>query len=251
MPPQFEGRPSPARGIAGPAHRRACRKASPIGESCVVDVAAGLVGLAVGIVVGPVADRLATNAPRHDPLLGPVPRSPRLLLVTAATAVLGGACGLVYGFSLDAVIATVFCWVLVIVTRSDFETRLIPDKIILPGAVLVLGLRTIDDPSVEWILCALGAGLVLFLIVLVYPRGLGLGDVKLSAFLGAGLGISVVVAMFVGFFVAFVPALVLLVRHGREARKKAIPLGPFLALGGVVALFWGDAILDWYRTLST
>jgi hypothetical protein len=98
-----------------------------------VDVAAGLVGLAVGIVVGPVADRLATNAPRHDPLLGSVPRSPRLLLVSAATAVLGGACGLVYGFSLEAVIATVFCWVLVIVTRSDFETRLIPDKIILPG----------------------------------------------------------------------------------------------------------------------
>ena len=57
--------------------------------------------------------------------------------------------------------------------------------------------------------------------------------------------------MFVGFFVAFVPALVLFVRHGREARKKAIPLGPFLALGGVVALFWGDAILDWYRNLST
>ena len=251
MPPSFEGRPSPARGIAGPADPPVCRKASPIGESCVVDVAAGLVGLVVGIVVGPVADRLATNAPRHDPLLGSVPRSPRLLLVTAATAVLGGACGLVYGFSLEAATATIFCWALVIVTRSDFETRLIPDKIILPGAVLVLVLRTIDDPSVEWILCALGAGLVLFLIVLVYPRGLGLGDVKLSAFLGAGLGISVIVAMFVGFFVAFVPALVLFARHGREARKKAIPLGPFLALGGVVALFWGDAILDWYRNLST
>jgi leader peptidase (prepilin peptidase)/N-methyltransferase len=97
----------------------------------------------------------------------------------------------------------------------------------------------------------IGLGLVLFLIVLVYPRGPGLGDVKLSAFLGAGLGISVIVAMFVGFFVAFVPALVLFVRHGREARKKAIPLGPFLALGGVVALFWGGAILDWYRNLST
>ena len=227
------------------------RKASPIGESWVVDVAAGLVGLVVGIVVGPLADRLATNGPRHDPLIGSVPRSPRLWLVMAGTALLGGACGLVFGFSLEAAAAALFCWVLVIVTRTDFETRLIPDKIILPGGVLVLGLRTIDDPSVEWILCALGAGLLLFLIVLVYPRGLGMGDVKLSAFLGAGLGISVIVAMFVGFFLAFVPALVLLVRHGREARKKAIPLGPFLALGGVIALFWGDAILDWYRSIST
>jgi leader peptidase (prepilin peptidase) / N-methyltransferase len=215
-----------------------------------VDVGAGLVGLVVGLLVGPLADRVATNAPRHDPLLGSVPRSPRLLLVTAGTAFLGAASGFVFGFTLEAIAAAVFCWVLVIVTRTDFETRLIPDKVILPGAVVVLALRTIDDPSVEWVLCALGAGVVLFLIVLVYPRGLGMGDVKLSTLLGAGLGISVIVAMFVGFFVAFVPAAVLFARHGREARKKAIPLGPFLALGGVIALFWGDAILDWYRTLG-
>jgi len=215
-----------------------------------VDVAAGLVGLVLGLVVGPVADRLATNAPRHDPLLGSVPRSPRVWVVTACTALLGGASGLVFGFTIEAAAAVLFCWVLVIVTRADFETRLIPDSIILPGGVLVLALRTVDDPSLEWILSALGAGLVLFLIVLVYPSGLGMGDAKLAAFLGAGLGISVIVAMFVGFFVAFAPAFVLLVRHGRNVRKKAIPLGPFLALGGLVALFWGDAILDWYRGLS-
>jgi leader peptidase (prepilin peptidase)/N-methyltransferase len=216
-----------------------------------VDVAAGLVGLVAGVVVGPVADRLATNAPRHDPLLRSVPRSPRIWLVTAGTALLAGASGLVFGFTLEAAIAALFCWTLVVVTRTDLETRLIPDKVILPSSLAVLALRTIDDPSVEWILSALAAGIVLFLVVLVYPRGLGMGDTKLSAFLGAGLGVSVIVAMFVGFFVSFVPALVLLVRHGREARKKAIPLGPFLALGGVVALFWGDAILDWYRSLGT
>jgi leader peptidase (prepilin peptidase)/N-methyltransferase len=222
-----------------------------VGESVDVDVAAGLVGLLAGIAVSPVADRLATNAPLHDPLLGSVPRSPRLWLVALGTALLGGASGLVFGFTLEAVAAALFCWVLVVVTRTDFETRLIPDKVILPGAVVVLALRTIDDPSLEWVLCALGAGLVLFVVVLIYPRGLGMGDVKLSAFLGAGLGIDVIVAMFVGFFVAFVPAAVLFVRHGREARKESIPLGPFLALGGVVALFWGDAILDWYRDLGS
>jgi len=216
-----------------------------------VDVAAGIVGLLAGVLVSPLADRIATNAPLHDPLLRNVPRSPRLALVLLGTAALGGACGLVFGFTLEAVAATLFCWVLVVITRTDLEHRLIPDKVVLPGAVLVLVLRTIDDPSVEWILSALGAGLVLFLIVLVYPRGLGLGDVKLSAFLGAGLGVSVIVAMFVGFFVAFVPAAVLFARHGKEARKSAIPLGPFLALGGVVALFWGDAILDWYKGLGT
>jgi prepilin signal peptidase PulO-like enzyme (type II secretory pathway) len=216
-----------------------------------VDVGAGLAGLLAGLLAGPLADRLATNAPLHDPLLRSVPRSPRLALVTAGTALLAGASGLVYGFTLEALIAVLFCWVLVVITRTDLEHRLIPDKIVLPGAVVLLALRTIDDPSIEWILCALGAGLVLFLIVLVYPRGLGMGDVKLSAFLGAGLGISVIVAMFAGFFIAFVPALVLFVRHGKEARKSAIPLGPFLALGGVIALFWGDAILDWYKDIGT
>jgi len=215
-----------------------------------VDVGAGLVGLLAGLVVSPLADRVATNAPLHDPLLKSVPRSPRLWLVALGTALLGGVSGLVFGYTLEALVAAVFCWVLVVITRTDFETRLIPDKVILPAAIVVLALRTIDDPSLEWILSALGAGLVLFVIVLIYPRGLGMGDVKLSAFLGAALGVNVIVAMFVGFFVAFLPAAVLFVRHGREARKESIPLGPFLALGGVIALFWGDAILDWYRQLG-
>jgi leader peptidase (prepilin peptidase)/N-methyltransferase len=215
-----------------------------------VDVAAGLVGLVAGVLVGPVADRIATNAPEHHPLLRSVPRSRRLALVVAGTALLGGASGLVFGFELEALIAALFCWILVVVTRTDLEHRLIPDKVVLPGALAMLVLRTIDDPSVEWVVSALVTGVVFFLIVLVYPKGLGMGDVKLSTFLGAGLGVAVVPAMFVGFFAAFVPAAAVLFRQGKEARKKAIPLGPFLALGGVVALYWGDAILDWYRSLS-
>ena len=216
-----------------------------------MDVAAGLVGVLVGGLVGPLADRLATNAPAHQRLLSSAPWSPRLPLVAAGCALLGGACGLVFGFGLEALGSAVFCWVLVIVTRTDLEHRLIPDSIVLPGAVVMVALRTIDGPSVEWILSALAAGLVLFLIVLAYPKGMGMGDVKLTVFLGAGLGVLVIVAMFVGFFIAFVPAAILMARHGRGARRKAIPLGPFLALGGVVALFWGDAILDWYRSLAT
>lgn len=214
-------------------------------------VAAGLVGLLCGVIVGPLADRLATNAPLRRPLLESVPRSSRVLLVTLGTGLLAGACGLVFGFTLEALTSALLCWALVIVTRTDLEHRLIPDKIVLPATVAVLALRTIDDPSIEWVLSALGAGLFLFVIVLAYPKGLGMGDVKLSALMGAGLGVSVIPAMFVGFFVAFVPAAVLLVRHGKEARKRAIPLGPFLALGAVVALFWGAAILDWYKQLAT
>jgi leader peptidase (prepilin peptidase)/N-methyltransferase len=216
-----------------------------------VNLGAALVGLLVGAAVGPLADVLATNAPIGEPLLRRAPFSRRLPVVTAATSALAAACGLAFGFTLEALTGAVFCWFLVIVTRTDFEHRLIPDRIVLPGAVLVLVLRTVDDPSVEWVLSALGAGLVLFLIVLVYPRGMGMGDVKLAALLGAGLGVDVVVALFVGFFAAFVPAAVLLARHGSEARKKAIPLGPFLALGAVLALFFGGDVLDWYRQLGT
>lgn len=215
-----------------------------------MDVAAGVVGLLAGLLVGPLADRLATNAPVGAPLLARVPFSPRLPLVAAATALLGAACGLVYGFTLEALVAAVFCWVLVIVTRTDLEHRLIPDRIVLPGAVLVLVGRTVDEPSLAWILGGLGAGLGLFLLVLVYPRGMGLGDVKLAFFMGCGLGLAVLAALFLGFIAAAVPALVLLARHGSAARKQAIPLGPFLALGGVIALFAGDAIVDWYWNIS-
>jgi leader peptidase (prepilin peptidase)/N-methyltransferase len=211
-----------------------------------VDLGAGLVGLLCGLAAGPPADILATTAPVEGALLRRVPFSRRLPLVTAATAVLTAACGLAFGFTLEALVAAIFCFVLVVVTRTDFEHRLIPDRIVLPGALVVLALRTIDEPSVAWILGGLGAGLALFLLVLVYPRGMGMGDVKLALFLGVGLGLSVVVALFFGFIAGAVPALALLVRHGRAARKLAIPLGPFLALGGVIALFAGDAILDWY-----
>jgi leader peptidase (prepilin peptidase) / N-methyltransferase len=211
-----------------------------------MDVGAGVVGLVLGLAAGPPADLLATTAPVEGRLFRRVPFSRRLPLVTAATALLGAACGLAFGFTLEALIGLLFCFVLVVVTRTDFEHRLIPDRIVLPGAVLVLALRTLDEPSVAWLLGGLGAGLVLFLIVLAYPKGMGMGDVKLALFMGTALGAGVIVALFLGFLAGAVPALVLLVRHGRAARKLAIPLGPFLALGGVIAFFAGDAILDWY-----
>ena len=205
-----------------------------------MDLGAGVVGLVLGLVAGPIADRIATNAPARLPLLAQAPLSRRVLLVTAATSLLAAGAGLEFGFTLEALIASVFCWLLVVIT-----------SVVLPGAVVILVARTIDEPSVGWLLAGLGAGLVLFLIALAYPRGMGMGDVKLAAFLGAGLGLAVTVALFVGFIAAFLPAAVLLIRHGRAARKRAIPLGPFLALGGVIALFAGDQILDWYVGLGS
>ena len=215
-----------------------------------MDAAAGIVGLLAGAAVGPLADRLAVNAPIRNPLLAETGFTRRSTAVTAATAILGALVGLVFGFTLEALVSAVFCWILVAITRTDFEHRLIPDRIVLPGAVAVVVGRTIDDPSAEWVLAALGAGFVMFVIVFAYPKGMGMGDVKLSLLLGAGLGISVTVGLFLGFIAAFFPAAALIARHGRAARKRAIPLGPFLALGGVVALFVGDELLDWYTSFG-
>jgi leader peptidase (prepilin peptidase)/N-methyltransferase len=215
-----------------------------------VDVGAGVAGLAAGLLVAPLLDRVARNAPRRARLLAHTARSRALPLVALSAALLAGACGLAFGLTLEALVSAFFCWILVIVTRTDLEHRLIPNTVVLPGTLLMLLGRSVDDPSPEWIIAALAAGAVLLVVVLVYPSGMGMGDVKLAAFLGAGLGVSVIVGLFIGFFAAFVPALALVLRHGRAARKQTIPLGPFLALGAVVALFAGGEIIDWYTGLG-
>jgi leader peptidase (prepilin peptidase)/N-methyltransferase len=73
-----------------------------------------------------------------------------------------------------------------------------------------------------------------------------MGDVKLALFLGVVLGRTVSVALMVGMLCALVPSAVVLAKHGKAGRKMTIPFGPFLALGGLVALFAGHTILNWY-----
>ena len=166
--------------------------------------------------------------------------------VELATALLVGACVLAFGVTLDALVAAVFCSALVAVSVVDLEHRIIPNRIVLPAAAAVLAARTALEPSAEWTLAAFGASLFLFLAVLAYPQGMGMGDVKLALLLGAALGRTVPVALMIGMLAALVPATVLLARHGSAARKMALPFGPFLALGGIVALFAGDLLLGLY-----
>jgi leader peptidase (prepilin peptidase)/N-methyltransferase len=104
-------------------------------------------------------------------------------------------------------------------------------------------------PSVEWVAAGLGASLFLFLSARAYPKGMGMGDVKLALLLGFALGRTVPVGMFAGMFSALVPSAVLFPRHGLRARKMKIPFAPFLALGGLVALFAGHRLVDAYLTL--
>ncbi|MEK6276011.1 MAG: prepilin peptidase [Actinomycetota bacterium] len=169
--------------------------------------------------------------------------------VELISALLVSGCVLAYGLTPRAAIAAFFCCVLVAISAVDLEHRIVPDRIVLPATVLVLVAQTARAPSLVWLLCALGASLFLFLAVLAYPAGMGMGDVKLALLMGAALGKLVAVALMLGMIAALLPALYLLVRHGQAARKMAIPFAPFLALGSIVALFAGKWVLDAYLKL--
>jgi leader peptidase (prepilin peptidase) / N-methyltransferase len=171
--------------------------------------------------------------------------------VELATALLVAGCVLDFGLSGRMVVAAFFCAVLVAVTATDLTHRIIPNRIVLPAAVVILVAQTALEPSPQWALAALGASAFLFAAVVAYPAGMGMGDVKLALVMGAALGKTVPVALMLGMFAALLPAVVLLSRHGSAARKMGIPFGPFLALGSVVALFFGDQLLDWYFAALT
>ena len=166
--------------------------------------------------------------------------------VEALTALLAAGCALRFGFTWRFAIAAAFCAVLVTVSATDLERRVIPNRIVVPASVVLLAAQTLLHPSVEWAIAGAGAAAFFLAAALAYPGGMGMGDVKLALLLGVVLGRTVPVALLVGMVSALVPAAVLGVKHGSAARKMAIPFGPFLALGGLVALFAGHAILDWY-----
>jgi leader peptidase (prepilin peptidase)/N-methyltransferase len=140
------------------------------------------------------------------------------------------------------------CAVLVIVTITDLERRVIPNKVLLAGTVIGLAIVVASDPSSLAVrgIAAVGAGGFLLAAALAYPRGMGMGDVKLAAVLGLFLGRAVVPAMFVALAAGALVGVAMVLRHGPSARKRAIPFGPFLALGGVAGLLAGDEILDAY-----
>jgi leader peptidase (prepilin peptidase)/N-methyltransferase len=166
--------------------------------------------------------------------------------VELVTALLIAGCVFTFGLTLHAAIAALFCAVLVAVSAIDLEHRIIPNRIVLPATVVVLVANTARDLTPEWAIAALGASGFLLAAALAYPAGMGMGDVKLALLMGAGLGKTVPVALMGGMLAAMIPGLFLFARHGSKARKMGIPFGPFLAIGSVVALFWGHDILQAY-----
>jgi leader peptidase (prepilin peptidase)/N-methyltransferase len=169
--------------------------------------------------------------------------------VELVSALLVAGCVWKFGLRPEALVAAVFCLVLVAISATDIEHGIIPNRIVLPAAVVILAAQTAIHPSPQWAVGALAAGGFLFAAALMAPGGMGMGDVKLALVLGAMLGTTVSVAMFVGLLAAMVPAIILFARLGVGARKVKLPFGPFLAIGAVVALFAGHVLLQGYWTL--
>ena len=177
----------------------------------------------------------------------------RYPVVEAATAALFVSAYWAFGLTPNFVVAAILLAALVAVTGIDLDHQIIPDKITLPG-ILTGVLANLAVPGGSWsdslLGIALGGG-VFFAIILASGGGMGGGDMKLGAMLGAFLGWKVtVVAIFVAVVVGGVGALGALVA-GRKGRKDPIPFGPFLAVGGAVALFWGPRLLTWYLDAFT
>jgi leader peptidase (prepilin peptidase)/N-methyltransferase len=145
------------------------------------------------------------------------------------------------GLTAHALVGAILSITLVLLTAIDLDRRLLPDAIVLPtlGVVLILQIAFYPEHALEWVLAALAAAFFFFVPLLIYPAGMGMGDVKLAALLGAALGKSVAAAILAGLFAAAVVALVVLARQGLGARKKTIAFGPFLAFGGLLVLFLG------------
>jgi leader peptidase (prepilin peptidase)/N-methyltransferase len=171
---------------------------------------------------------------------------PRDLAIELTTALLLVACVLAFGLTLRTAAAAIACGTFVVVTATDIERRIVPNRVVLPAALAVLVLDTVWHPSPVWAIGAFGLAGFLFVAAVAYPGGMGMGDVKLALLIGALLGRTTPVAFMLTLLLALVPTVFLIARHGRGARRLAIPFAPFLAAGAVITLFAGNAILDAY-----
>ncbi len=178
------------------------------------------------------------------------PISPRYPLTEVGVGALWAATYLILGGDdiAELALGLVLCALLMAITLVDLDLRLIPNKIVLAGALVAVALVAATDPGdlpERLIAAAIGGG-VLFLVVLAYPRGMGMGDAKLVAMLGLYLGRALAPALLIGLLLGATVGLVMIARRGAGARKTAIPFGPFLAAGGVIGLWFGDELVDWY-----
>jgi leader peptidase (prepilin peptidase)/N-methyltransferase len=181
------------------------------------------------------------------------PISWRYPLVEISTAILFLLATVQFGWSVQLLSALVLLSILVAITGIDFDHQLIPDALSLPGIAVGL-LFSLAPGHLGWMDSVLGvvvgggifAAIIVGSSLVLGQPGMGVGDVKLGAMLGAFLGwklalLSILLSVLIGG-----PLAATLLATGRKGRKDPVPFGPFLALGGAISLFWGDALLSWY-----
>jgi leader peptidase (prepilin peptidase)/N-methyltransferase len=178
------------------------------------------------------------------------PISARYPLVEALTAVLCALVVVAKGADEDAWLGIALVLTLVPITFIDLDHRIIPNRIVGPSAVLavvILALTNVDALP-DHLIAGAAAGGFFFVAVLAYPRGMGMGDVKLAGVLGLYLGSSVAPALLAAMLFGTIVGGAIIVQKGAaEGRKTAVPFGPFLALGALLGLFAGPDIVHWYR----
>lgn len=155
------------------------------------------------------------------------------------------------GFSAELIVAILFMSLLVIITVSDIAYMLIPDKVLLPFAVVLFGVRLFIPLEPWWdsLLGALVGFGVLFLIAVVSKGGMGGGDIKLFFVIGLVLGTTnTLVTLFLAAFIGSIVGLIVLKRTG-QGRKTPIPFGPSIAVAAVISYFWGADFVAWYGNL--
>ena len=175
--------------------------------------------------------------------------SSRYPIVELLTAAAFAAVVAVNGFDEDLVLELPFVAALIALAAIDLDHRLLPNKIVYPLAAYGVAATLLVDRAdlAENLIAGAGAFTFLFLAVLAYPRGMGMGDVKLAGAMGIYLGLSVIPALLIAFLAGSIVGLTMIAREGASARKKAVPFGVFLALGGIVAVLAGPELIELYR----
>jgi leader peptidase (prepilin peptidase)/N-methyltransferase len=175
----------------------------------------------------------------------------RYPLVELLTGVLMALVVVRFGADADVWLGLAFVLLLVPVTVIDLDFRIIPNKLMIAGTVVALAILAITRPDdlPEHLIAAFAAGGFLLVAAIAYPAGMGMGDVKLAFVMGLFLGRDVGVAMLVALVAGSLVGAAVIARKGaKEGRKTALPFGPFLALGGLVGLFAGEPVIEWYLT---
>jgi leader peptidase (prepilin peptidase) / N-methyltransferase len=178
------------------------------------------------------------------------PISPRYPIVELITALCFGAVVAVRGFDDDLWLELPFIASLIALAGIDLDHRLLPNKIVYPMAAYGLGISLVvatgDFP--EHVIAGVGAFAFLLIAVLAYPAGMGMGDVKLGGTMGLYLGVAVIPALLAAFLTGTLFGLAVIAREGAAARKKAVPFGVFLAIGGLVGVLAGPELIDFYES---